>query len=739
MTALSQSDNPRDGLAAAAGEGDGTSRIPGRFAWLLFALIIILVAAALLLSLRFSFVTGDMRTLLSHQSMSPFGAAIYGILGALVISHRPRNPIGWILLVVGLLEGLSSFAAAYHVFGSVLWGSASFPGDAFAAWLNTWVWVPAIFLPTTFVFLLFPSGKLPSRRWQPVAWVAALSIVAIVISLALHPGPVESWGTGPNPLGFDVAPAFLEGVLNGATLLLILAMIGSAAALVGRFRRSRGVEREQMKWLVYAGMIMVLIFTVTGFIWYGFPGDPLAAELSVALTSLTILGIAAAASIAIARHNLYDIDLIINRTLVYALLTAVIVALYVLIVAGAGALLQTQSSWIVALVATGIVAVLFQPLRQRLQQGVNRLLYGQRDEPFEVLADLGQRMQGTLTSDMVYPTLVETVAQTLKLPYAAISIEEEDSSAIVASYGRPAADLITYPLSYQGAMIGSLEVAPRARGESLSAADQRLLRNIARQAGTAVHAVQLTRDLQRSRRQLVTTREEERRRLRRDLHDGLGPSLAALHLQSGVLRRLINDDPQAAQALVDEFRTDIRATIDDLRRVVYELRPPALDELGLAAAVRSQAQRWNDGMEGNMQKVGEQQIVGQNGREEAASVPFQVIVQAPDALPPLPAAAEVAAYRIIQEALANVAHHAHASHCLLKLSLNAGQMNGEMGESSLQVEIADDGIGLNGRDSARSGLGLMSMRERAEELGGRCTIISLPEGGTRVRAVLPVS
>ncbi len=730
MTTLSQSDQQAEALVAAVIEADAAgdvSPLPGRLAWLLVALIVTLAAAALLLSLRFSFVTGDTRTLLSHQSMSPLGAAVYGILGALVISHRPKNPIGWILLVVGLLEVLSSFAAAYHMFGSVLWGSASFPGAAFAAWLNTWVWVPAIFLPTTFVFLLFPNGKLPSRRWQPIAWVAALSIVAIVISLALHPGPVESWGIGPNPLGFDVAPAFLEGVLNGATLLLILVVIVSVAALIGRFRRSRGVEREQMKWLVYAGMIMVLVFTVIGFIWYGFPGNPLVGELSIALTSLTILGIAAAASIAVARHNLYDIDLIINRTLVYTLLTAAIVFLYVLIVGGVGALLQTQSNWIVALVATGVVAILFQPLRQRLQQGINRLLYGQRDEPFEVLSDLGQRLQGTMTADMVYPALVETVAQTLKLPYAAISIEEKDGPSTAASYGRLAADLITYPLLYQGTMIGSLDVAPRARGESLSAADQRLLRNIARQAGTAVHAVQLTRDLQRSRRQLVTTREEERRRLRRDLHDGLGPSLAALHLQSGVLRRLIDDDPQAAQALVDEFRVDIRVTIDDLRRVVYELRPPALDELGLAAAVRSQAARWNDGMESSIQKVG-----GRNGRE-ATAPPLQVTVEAPEALPPLPAAAEVAAYRIIQEALANVAHHARASHCLLRLSLNDG-----LGDPSLQVEIIDNGIGLNSRAQNRNGLGLVSMRERAEELGGQCTIISIPEGGTRVRALLPV-
>ena len=496
-------------------------------------------------------------------------------------------------LLVGLFEGVSSVAAGYSMFGSALWKTSPYPGKDVAGWLNLWIWIPAIFLPTTLVLLLFPNGELPSPRWRPVAWMTVLGMAAIMISRALHPGPVESWGPEINPLTFGLSPDFLEVVLNLGTLVLIGAMIASIGALIGRFRRSRGVERQQMKWLVYAGMIMVLGFGVTAVIWFSLPANPLVQELSIALTGAAVLVIGVGAGIAIARHNLYDIDLIINRTLVYVTLTAVIIVLYALLVGGVGALLQMQSNWIVALGATVVVAILFQPLRERLQKGVNRLLYGQRDEPFEVLSDLGQRLEGTLSPEMVYPTLVETVADTLKLPYAAIAVRGEEGLQVADSYGRPAGDLITFPLTYQGEVVGQLEVAPRRAGESLSEADMRLLRNIASQAGTAVHAVQLTSDLQRSRRQLVTAREEERRRLRRDLHDGLGPALAALHLQSGVLRRLIKDDPQAAQALADEFRGDIRATIEEIRRVVYELRPPALDELGLAAAVSSQAERWS--------------------------------------------------------------------------------------------------------------------------------------------------
>ncbi len=734
MTILSQSENEKDLTSGALvrGETGEPGKLARRLAITAVALTTLLALVTMVMSFYYAINTGDTSNLLSHQTMIAPSAFAYGALGALVVWHRPKNPIGWIFLVVSLFEGMSGIASGYGLFGSALWGSNSFPGRDAAAWLNLWIWMPAIFLPTTLVLLLFPTGRLPSPRWRVVGWMTMLGLAAVMASRALHPGPVESWGPEVNPFDFGIDAGFMEAVLNTGTMLLVTALLASLAALSGRFRRSHGVQREQIKWLVYAGMIMVLGFIGTAVLWFAFPGDLFVQELSIALTSATVMVIAAAAGIAIARHNLYDIDLIINRTLVYVLLTAVVVAIYALLVGGVGALLQTRSNWIMALFATVVVAILAQPLRDRLQRGVNRLLYGQRDEPFEVLSDLGQRLESTLSPEMVYPTLVETVAETLKLPYAALSVQGEEGLETAVSYGRPVSDPICYPLTYQGEAIGQLEVASRAPEENLSESDQRLLRNIARQAGTAVHAVQLIselqhtrRDLQRSRRELVTAREEERRRLRRDLHDGLGPSLAALHLQSGVLRRLITDDPQAAELLVDEFRGDIRVTIDEIRRVVYELRPPALDELGLAAAVRSQAERWNGRTAKN-----EIQRARHEAAERQSDSALQVAVEAPETFPPLPAAVEVAAYRIVQEALANVTHHAQATHCTVRFSLN-----GETDNSLLELEVIDDGLGLNGRGQ---GLGLLSMRERAEELGGRFTVVALPQGGTRVWAELPI-
>jgi signal transduction histidine kinase len=314
-------------------------------------------------------------------------------------------------------------------------------------------------------------------------------------------------------------------------------------------------------------------------------------KISIALTTVGMLGIAAAAAVAIVGYGLYDVDILINRTLVYGVMTGVVLLIYAVVVGGAGLLFQTQGSPLLAILATALVAILFQPIYARLQRGVNRLLYGRRDEPFEVLARLGQQLEQTITADSAFPTIVETVAKAMRLPYVAIQTRQDSGRQTVESYGVPGreADRVAYDLVFQGEVVGWLQVGRRSPGEAFSRADDRLLRNIARQAGAAVYNARLTADLQRSRQEIITSREEERRRLRRDLHDGLGPALASLLLEARVLRRLVRDDPPAAEALADEMQGDIRATIDDIRRVVHELRPPALDDLGLVMALNVMA------------------------------------------------------------------------------------------------------------------------------------------------------
>ncbi len=672
------------------------------------AVVIAMMLLNLSLAVWHVVITGDTATFLSHQTQTPFLSIAYAGLGVAIAGRRPRNPIGWIFLSVATSYVLSAWAA-----GMLLYAPAMpLPATPFlmnlAQWLSNWVWLPAQILPVTFALLLFPDGHLLSPRWRLVSWAAGLGLLSLMVVLAAHPGPVAAWGTRPNPFGIAGAEGVLEMAQIAGSALLAAGIVGSLLSVVVRFRRSRGLERAQMKWLVYTAAMILAVSVLVIPLWLsGSLATSQAIEWSITLTNVMTLSIAVAATVAIVRYRLYDIDVVINRTLVYGIMTGVVLSIYGVVVGGVGVLLQTETNWLAALLATGLVAVLFQPIHRRLQRGVNRLLYGQRDEPFEVLSQLGQRLELMLMPDSVYPTIVETVAQALRLPYVALEVSDDVGFQLVESYGRPIAQPATLPLTNQGEIVGRLIVSGRTAREEFSEADRRLLQNIARQAGAAVHNAQLTADLQRSRQQLVTSREEERRRLRRDLHDGLGPSLASLLLEARVLRRMIRDDPTAAEKLADEMQGDIRTTIDDIRRVVHELRPPALDDLGLVPALNV--------------------LTTKIGRPvDEADAGLHVRLDAPDDLPPLPAAVEVAAYRIIQEALTNVVHHAGARCATVRLWL----------ESGLQLEVTDDGAGFAG--GRLGGLGLRSMRERAAELGGSCTVSGAADGGTRVRATLPL-
>ncbi len=403
------------------------------------------------------------------------------------------------------------------------------------------------------------------------------------------------------------------------------------------------------------------------------------------------------------RRHLADIRLLINRTLVYGALTAIVVGIYVAVVGYLGLWFEEETHHLaISLFATGLIALIFQPLRTYLQRGVNRLMYGERDDPYAVLSRLGRRLEAALAPEAVLPSMVETVAQALKLPYVAIACKQDEEMVVVAAYGSTVNGPLALPLIYRGEIIGQLLLAPRRPGESLTTADWRLLQSIAHQAGVAAHAVRLTADLQRSRERLVMAREEERRRLQRDLHDSLGPVLASLPLKLDAAHNLLGRDPAQASALLLELKTQTQATLIDIRRLVYDLRPPALDQLGLVTAIRQHAAAYHPA----------------NG--------LQITLEAPDQLPPLPAAVEVAAYRIVQEALTNVAAHASAHSCLIRFRL----------DHDLCLEIRDDGVGLP--KEGRLGVGLASMRERATELGGSCIIEPAPCGGTQVVARLPL-
>jgi signal transduction histidine kinase len=375
---------------------------------------------------------------------------------------------------------------------------------------------------------------------------------------------------------------------------------------------------------------------------------------------------------------------------------------YVASVGVLGAVMQRESDLLASLLATGLVAVLFHPLRERLQRGVNRLMYGERDDPYGVILRVGQRLEAQLAPEAVLPAVAETVAHALRLSSVSIELRREGQLETVAAHGKPAGQPEAIDLSYRGELLGRMLVGPRAAGEQLSPADRRLLTDLARQVGVAAYAVGLTADLQRSRERLVTAREEERRRLRRDLHDGLGPTLAGVTMQLEAARNRVKSDPYGAEAMLATIEEQAREAVADVRSLAYDLRPPALDEFGLVRALEERAKAVTDsrGLAVSVHAAGE--------RRE------------------LPAAVEVAAFRIAAEAVANVARHARARRCTVLLSFG----------TSLEVEVTDDGCGLG--PGFRAGVGVSSMRERAAELGGNLLIEPLGSGGTRVSARLPL-
>ncbi len=354
--------------------------------------------------------------------------------------------------------------------------------------------------------------------------------------------------------------------------------------------------------------------------------------------------------------------------------------------------------------ATGLVAALFQPLRARLQRTVNRLVYGDRDDPNAVLAQLGRRLEVSLDPGEVFPTLSETVVQALRLPYVAVGLQRRQGLELVAEYGRPRQGAERFPLRYQEEAFGELIVEPRDRDVPFDEAERRLLETVARQASAAAYAARLNEDLQRSRERLVSAREEERRRLRRDLHDGLGPRLASQALKLEAARELLENEPERAEALIAGLLEQSQDALHEVRRLVYGLRSPALDELGLVAALREYL------------------------RQDLPPA-LRFTLEAPEPLPVLPAAVEVAAYRIVQEAVTNVIRHAQATVCQVRLELVATPQ-------VLTIEVIDNGVGLP--PERTPGVGLQAMRERAEELGGSFEISS-PEGGSRLEALLPLA
>jgi signal transduction histidine kinase len=591
-------------------------------------------------------------------------------------------------------------------------------------------------------------------RYRSDDWLALLSALTItVVLVGLSLGVVENLGSrlyaGANPYWLDAwyvfvfslmivffylfpAGRFISAVTTGLALLLGIWMIlglldrsllpwnlprsqfvpivvfwtsTGVLALIYRYQRSALFQREQIRWIVWGAVASVIgivlqifppLFTLNGStrVIYDFLLYPLG-QVFKALLPLSV-------AFAILRYHLWNIDLILNRVLVYGSLSVLTMLGYLATLFVLHVVFTGLSNPVISFLATGFVAFLFEPLRRRLQRAVNRWMYGERDDPYAVLSHLVKTLEGTLSTNEILPSLAETIRRSLKIPYVAIWLDEEEKEKRVAASGKETTDLVSFSLAYQGEMIGRLDIAYRAPGEKFSQADFHLIENIAQQAGAAAQTVRLHTELVRSRARIVSEREDERLRIRRDLHDELGPMLAAQGLQLAAARQMIHSKPESAEALLDDVIQQSQQTVTDIRRLVHGLRPPALDQLGLVEAIRDLA------------------------RHHSTGLVMEISVPA-DGLPKLPAAVEVNAYRILLEAWNNALKHSQASCFLVTFQTD---------QDMLVLSIQDDGIGMP--NEFRSGVGLRSIRARAQEIGGELRVEPVQPHGTSITVKLPL-
>ncbi len=664
-----------------AARGGGRTR-SGDVAWSLAILSALLAVAGVVLHLLpGELPAGDYGSWWFTNAVAGVGVALPG---GLVAARRPRNPLGWLILALALAHAVTAASREYAL--HALAPHSGLPFGVATLWLSGWTYIDfPIVIP---LFFLFPEGRLAARGWRLVFIPGLAVTLALTVAVATFPGPMLESGSPLNPLGWPWLGRLLERlgdwpvyVLVGLSLLGILSMLVKAAAVVGPARR--GIV------LVAIAAAVMTIEVGHEDLWPSFNGEEYVGAAVIMLVALAM-------TLAILRYGLYEIDIVVRRTVVYGGLTLVLGAAYVGAVAAASALGGSRT--LGAVPAAVVVALLFAPVRDRVQRTSDRLLFGDRDDPYSVISNLGERLDASDPAS-VLPTLADTVAQTLRLSYVAIELARHEGLEVVAQRGELRGEPLILPLTYGGEEIGRLSLGPRTPGERFRPGELRLFADIARQAAVAAHAVRLTEALQRSREQLIAAREEERRRLHRDLHDGLGPTLAGISLQIGSARMLLARDLRAADRLLEQLVHETTTAIADVRRLIYALRPPALDELGLVPALRMQAERFPG---------------------------LDVHVLAPDEIESLPAAVEVAVYRIATEALTNVSRHAGASSCTITVGVNG----------HLELEVRDDGTGM-----ARGwipGIGVASIRERAAELGGTCEFASIAGVGTRVVARLPL-
>jgi signal transduction histidine kinase len=696
-----------DGVRSGPGgkERPVTERGAARLAWTLWAIAIALALSAGAL-LVISWSTPPPEGAFGFRGFAAMFAITFGTVGALVASRQPRNPIGWIALASGIVSGVQGLANEYAIW-AMLGHDPPLALGEFAAWFPAWIWIPAT-SGAAFILLLFPNGRLLSARWW---WVVGLAVAGVVLAsagFALIPGPLENFRDVPNPFGIASEQPILTIAIVGETIYGV-AFILSAIAVFLRFRRSRGDERQQMKWLVAAGVFLAVTLVSSFAEQIVNPAPVAQSALWVAL--LVITGFASlpiAMGFAILKYRLYDIDVVISKAVVYGTLAAFITLIYLIIVAGIGAIAGSGGNVFLSAVAAAVVAVAFQPARRWAQRLADRLVYGKRASPYEVLSGFSERLGDAYSIDEVLPRLTRVLAEGIGADRVVVWLGV--SGSLRPAAGWPDTEGLTrvtglqelpdraFEVRHQGELLGAITVT-MPPSDPLDQAQEKLVADVANQAGLVMRNVALLEDLQESRRRIVAAQDERARKLERNIHDGAQQQLVALAVKQRLAASLIGTEDDRARVMLEELQAETQVALDDLRDLARGIYPPLLADKGLAAALEAQARR----------------------------SPVPVTVEA-DGVGRLGQDVEAAVYFCVLEALQNIAKYAEASNAVVRLS---------NGIHELAFEVTDDGVGFDPASNGY-GTGLQGMADRLSALRGELHVRSTPGAGTTIAGRLPV-
>ncbi len=692
-----------------------------RITWASWGLTLTLLVGGLVLTVM-NRSTVDLGTA-SLYTIFWLAAVAYSAVGGLIARRQPANPIGWLFCVMALALAALPFAQEYAIRGRYF-SPGSLPAADWFGFATNWLFL-VVLGPIAPVFLLFPNGRVLSPRWRIVVWAAVISWLFLVgeffapdVATGTGGGHLVKYGGAvPNPLGVEALRGGPGAVGALFAVTLAVSSIGSVVSLIMRLRRAQGVERQQVRWLAYTGAAAVALLPVLP-IGVALNENPILGNLFwFGITLVLALGIPIASGIAILKYRLYDLDVVVKKTVVFGALAAFATIVYLAVVVGIGAAIGNRSNSALTLAAAAIVAMSFQPLRVRARRFADRLVYGERATPYEVLSEFSDRMSAGYSTDDVLSRMVQILAQGTGADHAAVWLrvgsqvrpaatwppEDEEDPALtpvaVDEIDRMPGAGRSFPVRHQGELLGALAVTmPPA--EPLTPSQERLIADLASQAGLVLRNVRLIEELRASRQRLVAAQDEERRRLERNLHDGAQQQFVALGVQLSLAQRLAaKDAPQVAEML-EGLKAQAAEALDDLRDLARGIYPPLLADRGLAEALKAQ------------------------GRKSA--VPVEVMA---DGVGRFPQEIEAAVYFSCLEALQNVAKYAGASTAVVRLADTGGE---------LTFEVEDDGAGFDA-SSTGYGTGLQGMADRLDALGGRLDVRTAEGRGTTIIGVMPVA